>query len=146
MWTRRLVVEEGGFKYDSDAYSDDLPYWSFDHGDKPHLVLPYTLSENDMRFVSPANFSNGDEFGNYLKTNLRYAVEEGRAGHPTMMSVGLHCRLSRPGRVAGLADFIEYAQTEFGSDVWICTREQIADHWYENHYPAKRHISVVDEA
>lgn len=135
------MVEEGGFKYDSDSYADDLPYWSFEFGDRPHLIIPYTLSENDMRFVSPANFATGDEFASYLKANLRYAVEEGRAGHPTMMSVGLHCRLSRPGRVAGLADFISYAKTVFADDVWICTREQIADHWYENHYPTKKHKS-----
>jgi allantoinase len=94
-----------------------------------------------MKFVSSAGFSTGDEFATYLKANLRYAVEEGRAGHPSMMSVGLHCRLSRPGRVAGLADFISYVKTEFGSDVWICTREQIADYWYENHSPTKKHKS-----
>jgi len=140
--TRNLVIEEGGFRYDSDSYADDLPYWTYANGDgnnnekKPHLVIPYTLSENDMCFVRPANFPTGTEFGNYLKDNLRYAVEEGRDGRPTMMSVGLHCRLSRPGRVAGLADFIDYAKTQFGKDVWICTREQIANHWYQYHYPS----------
>jgi len=133
--TRKLVVEEGGFKYDCDSYADDLPYWTHEYGGKPHLIIPYTLSENDMRFVSPANFATGAEFCTYLKDNLRYSVQEGREGHPTMMSVGLHCRLSRPGRVAGLAEFIEYAKSEFGNDVWICTREQIADHWYKNHLP-----------
>ena len=139
--TRRLVVAEGGFKYDCDSYADDLPYWTdVDGSDEPHLVVPYTLSENDMCFVRPANFPTGDDFGKYLKDNLRYAVEESRDGHPTMMSVGLHCRLSRPGRVAGLADFIQYAKTEFGDDVWICTREQIADHWFMNHYPSKGDI------
>jgi len=150
--TRNLVLEEGGFKYDSDSYADDLPYWVRRPGDNTkadatdaapgskekryHLVVPYTLSENDMCFVRSANFPSGREFGAYLKDNLRYAVEEARQyGHSTMMSVGLHCRLSKPGRVAHLAEFIEYAKTEFGSDVWICTREQIADHWYEHHYP-----------
>ena len=69
--TRKLVVEEGGFKYDSDSYADDLPYWTLEYGEKPHLILPYTLSENDMRFVSSANFATGDDFCKYLKANLR---------------------------------------------------------------------------
>jgi peptidoglycan/xylan/chitin deacetylase (PgdA/CDA1 family) len=126
-------VKEGGFRYDCDSYADDLPYWNTDYG-KPHLVIPYTLSENDMCFVRPANFPTGQLFGDYLKDNLRYAVKEGRKGHPTMMSVGLHCRLSRPGRVAGLEDFLNYAKS-LGDEVWFCTREQIADHWYKHHYP-----------
>jgi len=134
--TRKLVVAEGGFKYDCDSYADDLPYWIRVEGtNKPHLIIPYTLSENDMCFVRAANFPTGEDFGKYLKDSLQYAVEEGRRGHKTMMSVGLHCRLSRPGRVAGLADFIEFAKSQFGSDVWFCTREQIADHWSKNHYP-----------
>lgn len=131
--TRQFVIEHGGFKYDSDSYSDDLPYWNYDYA-KPHLVIPYTLSENDMRFVNPANFATGTEFSTYLKDNLRYAVEEGQQGHPIMMSIGLHCRLSRPGRVAGLAEFMEYAKS-FGKDVWFCTREQVADFWIEHHPP-----------
>lgn len=126
-------MEEGGFKYDSDSYADDLPYWSFEHGSKPHLIIPYTLSENDMRFVSPANFANGQAFASYLKDSLQFAVEEGRKGYPTMMSVGLHCRLSRPGRVAGLEEFIDYAKS-LGDAVWITTREEIADFWTANHY------------
>lgn len=69
--TRKLVVEEGGFKYDSDSYADDLPYWTLEFGEKPHLIIPYTLSENDMRFVSPSNFVTGDDFCKYLKENLR---------------------------------------------------------------------------
>lgn len=69
--TRKLVVEEGGFKYDSDSYADDLPYWTLDHGDEPHLVIPYTLCENDMRFVSPSNFSSGADFCQYLKDTLK---------------------------------------------------------------------------
>ena len=135
--TRRLVVEEGGFKYDSDSYADDLPYWTLEYEDKPHLIIPYILSENDMRFTSPSNFATGSEFAKYLKENLAALVEEGRAGSPKMMSVGLHCRLMRPGRAAGLAEFIDYAKS-FRKDVWICTREEIADFWYENHYPLGR--------
>jgi allantoinase len=72
--TRRLVINEGGFKYDSDSYADDIPYWTLDYGnnEKPHLIIPYTLSENDMRFTSPSNFSNGADFGQYLKDTLKY--------------------------------------------------------------------------
>lgn len=133
MNTRQLVVEEGGFKYDSDSYADDLPYWTLDYGDKPHLIIPYTLSENDMRFVSPSNFSTGLDFCQYLKDTLKYLVAEAKAGSPKMMTIGLHCRLARPGRVAGIADFIDYAHKHY--NVWFCTREQIADFWIENHYP-----------
>lgn len=133
--TRKLVVEEGGFLYDSDSYADDLPYWSSAHGDKPHLIIPYTLSENDMRFAIPNGFSHGGEFATYLKDSLRYLVEEGRRGTPKMMSVGLHCRLvGRPGRAAGLDDFLTFAQS-FGDEVWICRRDEIAKHWYKHHYP-----------
>mmetsp|Transcript_35738 Transcript_35738/g.76337 ORF Transcript_35738/g.76337 Transcript_35738/m.76337 type:complete len:337 (+) Transcript_35738:58-1068(+) len=133
--TRKLVVEEGGFLYDSDSYADDLPYWTREHGDRPHLVVPYTLSENDMRFASPNGFSNAGEFYGYLKDSLDYLAEEGRRGSPKMMSVGLHCRLvGRPGRAKGLEDFLDYAKS-LGSDVWICRRDEIASHWYQNHYP-----------
>ena len=135
--TRRLVVEEGGFLYDSDSYSDDLPYWNLEYG-KPHLVIPYTLSENDMRFAIPNGWTHGREFSQYLKDHLDYLLEEGREGHKTMMSVGLHCRLvGRAGRAAGLAEFLDYAKS-FGNEVWICRREEIAGHWYEHHSPAKK--------
>lgn len=138
--TRRLVMEEGGFLYDSDAYDDDLPHWTTSHGGggggkKPHLIVPYTLSENDMRFAIPNGFSHGGEFATYLKDSLKYLVEEGRRGKPKMMSVGLHCRLvGRPGRAAGLEEFLDYAKS-FGDEVWICRRDEIARHWYRNHYP-----------
>lgn len=136
--TRDLLMEHGGFKYDSDSYADDLPYWhkytDQDGDDKFHLIVPYTLSENDMRFVAPNNLAGGSDFCQYLKENLNYLIEEGKAGSPKMMSVGLHCRLARPGRVAGLAEFIDYVQS-LRSDVWICTREQIADFWHVHYYP-----------
>lgn len=137
--TRKLVVEEGGFLYDSDSYADDLPYWTFDQGaddSKPHLVIPYTLSENDMRFAIPNGFSHGGEFFKFLKDSVDFLLEEGRAGAPKMMSVGLHCRLAgRPGRAAGLAEFLDYVKSK--EDIWICTREEIAHHWYEHHQPTK---------
>eukprot|EP01082_Thalassiosira_pseudonana_P006443 g5872.t1.1.5e174189 g5872 g5872.t1 contig20:339527-340405(+) len=133
--TRKYVVEEGGFLYDSDSYADDLPYWSTEHGDKPHLIIPYSLSENDMRFAVPNGFSHAGEFSTFLKDSLSYLVEEGKRGSPKMMSVGLHCRLvGRPGRAKGLEDFIDFAKS-FGDDVWICRRDEIALHWYKNHYP-----------
>mmetsp|Transcript_28757 Transcript_28757/g.77867 ORF Transcript_28757/g.77867 Transcript_28757/m.77867 type:complete len:418 (-) Transcript_28757:2008-3261(-) len=134
--TRRLAVEEGGFLYDSDAYNDDLPYWTFEHSDngEPHLVIPYTLVENDMLYTAPNGWSQPDDFLRHLKRTLDYLVLEGRNGQPKMMSVGLHCRLSRPGRVAALAEFVDYAKS-YGREVWITTRESIANHWYENHLP-----------
>jgi len=133
--TRRLVMEEGGFLYDSDAYDDDLPYWTTTPEGQPHLVIPYTLSENDMKFASPNGFSHGKEFSTYLKDNLTYLLEEGRNGSPKMMSVGLHCRLvGRPGRAKGLEEFLEFVES-LGDDVWVTTRAEIAKHWYKHHYP-----------
>lgn len=135
--TRRLVVEEGGFLYDSDSYADDLPYWNTDYG-KPHLIIPYTLSENDMRFASPNGFSHGGEFFQFLKDSLDYLIQEGKrspSSSPKMMNIGLHCRLvGRPGRAAGLERFLKYVKT-LGDDVWICRRDEIARYWYKNHYP-----------
>lgn len=128
------MIVEAGFKYDSDSYADDLPYWTLDYGEYPHLIIPYTLSENDMRFTAPNAFASGGDFCKYLKDHLRFLMEEGRAGYPKMMSVGLHCRLARPGRVAGLADFLDFVKS-YGKDVWVCTREEIADFWKENHFP-----------
>jgi peptidoglycan/xylan/chitin deacetylase (PgdA/CDA1 family) len=132
--TRRLCVEEGGFLYDSDSYADDLPYWNTEHG-RPHLVVPYTLSENDMRFATPNGFSNGREFGQHLIDSLDYLVAEGKRGQSSMMSVGLHCRLAgRPGRAAGLEAFLEHAKS-LGDLVWVCRRDAIARHWYASHWP-----------
>jgi hypothetical protein len=112
-----------------------LPYWNLESG-KPHLIVPYTLSENDMRFATPNGFSHGDEFFHFLRDSLDYLVQEGKDGAPKMMSVGLHCRLvGHPGRAAGLAKFFDHV-AKHKSDVWVCTREEIARHWYTNHYPA----------
>ncbi len=127
--TRRLVVEEGGFLYDADDYSDDLPFWDHQHG-TPHLVIPYTLDVNDMRFATPQGFNTGDQFFSYLKDTFDLLYSEGKET-PKMMSVGLHCRLAgRPGRAASVARFLEYV-TSF-DNVWLCRRIDIANHWIEN--------------
>ncbi|CAI5737008.1 unnamed protein product [Hyaloperonospora brassicae] len=131
--TRQLVVDEGGFLYDADAYNDDLPYWDTRCG-RPHLVIPYALDTNDMKFVSAQGFNAGDQFFTYLKDAFDVLLQEGRAGQPKMMSVGLHCRVvGRPGRIAALLRFLDYVLSF--PDVWICTREDIARHWYATHYP-----------
>ncbi len=130
MNTRDLVIEEGGFLYDADDYSDDLPKWDLS-GDKPHLVVPYTLDANDMRFASAQGFNSGDQFFTYLKDNFDVLYEEG-ASTPKMMSVGLHCRLvGRPARAAALKRFLDYIQQH--DDVWVCRRADIARHWHQNH-------------
>jgi len=131
--TRRLVVEAGGFLYDADDYSDDLPHWNFDFG-SPHLVVPYTLDVNDMRFASPQGFNSGEQFYQYLKDSFDVLYAEGKTT-PRMMSVGLHCRLAgRPGRFAALERFLRYARNF--EDVWFCRRIDIARHWHEQHPPA----------
>ena len=129
--TRRLVMEEGGFLYDSDTYDDDLPYWNEDSkSNNRHLIIPYTLDVNDMRFASPQGFNSGDQFFNYLKDTFDALYLEGET-HPKMMSVGMHARiLGRPGRIMAMRRFLEYVKTF--DDVWLCTRREIADHWYEN--------------
>jgi allantoinase len=128
--TRRLVVEEGGFLYDSDAYNDDLPFWDVVEG-KPHLVIPYTLDNNDMKYSVAPGFNCGNDFFTYLKDAFDVLYQEGETA-PKMMSVGLHCRLvGRPGRIAALARFLDYVQSHSG--VWICRRIDIAKHWLEHH-------------
>lgn len=131
--TRRLVVEEGGFLYDADSYADDLPYWVHDYG-KPHLVIPYTLDNNDMRFATYAGFNAGDQFFTYLRDAFDVLYAEGQDA-PKMMSIGLHCRLvGRPGRTAALARFLDHLQSR--DRVWICRRVDIARHWQQHHFPA----------
>jgi len=130
--TRRLVVEHGGFLYDADSYADDLPYWT-QVGGKAHLVVPYTLDANDMRFAAPQGFNSGDQFHTYLKDSFDVLYAEGGT-QPKMMSVGLHCRIvGRPGRAASLARFLDYVQSH--EDVWVCRRVDIAKHWHEHHPP-----------
>jgi len=136
VWTRSRAHSLGNFLYDSDSYADELPYFtSANETPAHHLVVPYTLAENDMRFVSANAYPSGREFGNYLTDHLAYLLEEARSGSTVgkMMSVGLHCRLvGRAGRAKGLADFLDYAAAQ--PDVWICRRDEIAKHWYENHW------------
>jgi len=130
--TRALVVEEGGFLYDADDYSDELPFWDRMHG-RPQLVIPYTLDANDMRFATAQGFNSGTQFQQYLKDSFDVLYAEG-ADSPRMMSVGLHCRISgRPGRFAALEDFLRYARSH--DDVWFCRRVDIARHWHAEFPP-----------
>lgn len=130
--TRRLVNEYGGFLYDSDSYADDLPYWCEDF-ESPHLVVPYTLDVNDMRFAAPQGFNAGDQFLNYLTDTFDELYAEG-AETPKMMSVGLHCRIAgKPGRAAALRKFLTYISDK--PDVWVCRRIDIARHWHAHHAP-----------
>jgi allantoinase len=141
--TRRLVVEHGGFAYDADNYGDDLPFWqnvaftdaSGAAGVTPHLVVPYTLDTNDMRFAAQQGFNSGTQFYDYLKDAFDVLYAEGDPGglnQPKMLSIGLHCRLAgRPARAAALARFLDYVQ---GHDkVWITRRIDIANHWMSVH-------------
>ena len=128
--TRRLVAENTNVIYDSDSYSDDLPYWE-KINDKQHLIIPYTLDNNDMRFATNQGFNSGEQFFQYLKDSFDCLYKEGET-NPKMMSIGLHCRLiGRPGRIQSLLKFLDYIQ-QF-KDVWICKRNEIAEHWYQNY-------------
>ena len=132
--TLRLVAEEGGFDYCSDSYADDLPYY-VRFGDHDQMVLPYTLDCNDMRFATPQGFNSGDQFEAYLRDSFDALHEEGEAGAPKMLNIGLHCRLiGRPGRVQSLKRFLDYVRSKDG--VWFATRAEIAAHWRKAHPPA----------
>ena len=128
--TRDLVMEDGGFLYDSDSYSDDLPFWE-SRNKKKQLIIPYTLDNNDMRFATNQGFNTGDHFYSYLKDSFDALYEEGRT-NPKMMSVGLHCRLiGKPGRIQSLKKFLDYIQKH--EDIWVCKRVDIAKHWIKNY-------------
>ena len=133
--TRRLVVDAGGFEYDSDYYGDDLPFWTevqrTDGETVPHLVVPYTLDTNDMRFASPMGFAQGDDFYTYLRDSFDVLYAEG-AETPRMLSVGMHCRLlGRPGRLRALQRFLDHIEAH--DRVWVCRRIDIARHWKKEH-------------
>ncbi len=138
MNTTKLVMEEGGFAYSSDSYADDLPYWVNGPGPDgtaaPHLILPYTLDSNDMRFATPQGFNTGEQFFTYLKDSFDVLYREGGEGAAKMLNIGLHCRLvGRPGRAAGLERFLDYVLSH--DKVWVTRRIDIADHW-RNVHPA----------
>lgn len=128
-----LVVADGGFLYSSDSYADDLPYWVSGADNAPHLIIPYSLDANDMRFINPQGFTNSEDFFVYLRDCFDVLYGEGERA-AKMMSIGLHCRLAgRPGRVAGLIRFLDYIA---GFDrVWTATRVDIARHWHREHHP-----------
>jgi putative urate catabolism protein len=133
--TRRLVVDHGGFLYDADYYGDDLPFWTrvekSDGTTASHLVVPYTLDCNDMRFATPQGFNTGEHFLAYLKDAFDVLYAEG-AEHPRMMSIGMHCRLlGRPGRFAALQRFLDHVERH--DRVWVCRRADIARHWQARH-------------
>jgi putative urate catabolism protein len=135
--TRRLVVEHGGFEYDADYYGDDLPFWTrvatSDGRSLQHLVVPYTLDANDMRFATPQGFNTADHFFAYLRDAFDVLYAEG-AERPKMMSVGMHCRLlGRPGRLRALQRFLDHVQSH--ERVWVCRRVDIARHWKERFPP-----------
>ena len=126
----KLVLEQEHFLYSSDSYADDLPYW-IEGETKPHLIIPYSLETNDMKFATNQGFNNADHFFTYLKDCFDTLYKEGES-EPKMMSVGLHCRLiGRPARFAALVRFLDYIQSF--EQVWVCKREEIANHWYEFH-------------
>jgi putative urate catabolism protein len=127
--TVRLVMEAGGFLYSCDSYADDLPYWIKGPAG-PHLIIPYSLDANDMRFVNAQGFGGGDQFFSYLKDSFDVLYAEGETS-PKMMSIGLHCRVvGRPGRAASLMRFLDYITKH--ERVWVPTRLQIAQHWHAN--------------
>ncbi|MDQ0393982.1 allantoinase PuuE [Labrys monachus] len=127
--TRRLLMEEGGFLYDSDSYNDELPYYVLAEG-KPQLVVPYTLTNNDVKWGT-ANFGTGEDFFTYLRESFDVLYDEGRTA-PKMMNVGMHMRLlGHPGRASGLMRFLDYVKSK--PDVWVCKRLDLAHHWLENH-------------
>jgi allantoinase len=133
--TRRIVADHGGFLYDSDYYGDDLPFWTTvtrsDGSTAPHLVVPYTLDTNDMRFAMPQGFQNGTAFFEYLRDAFDVLYAEGDE-RPAMMSVGLHCRLiGRPGRFRALQRFLDHVEQH--DRVWVCRRVDIARHWIDRH-------------
>jgi hypothetical protein len=145
MDTRRLLIGEGHIQYDSNSYAEDLPYWItvLEDGktslNKPHLVIPYTLTESDLLYFEDNGYNNGAQFCQHLKSTLKELYDD--ASHTNglkLMTIALHCRFARPGYIQGISDFIDYIHNYYNTsktDVWLCTREQIASYWYQYHYP-----------
>lgn len=132
--TRRLVVEEGGFLYDSDAYNDDLPYWT-GIGGRSHLVIPYAFDTNDSRLQRGADFATGEDFFVYCRDAFDWLYRAGCEGRPRLLNIGLHGRIiGRPGRIGALARLLDHMQRHEG--VWLCNRTSVARHWILNHPPA----------
>jgi putative urate catabolism protein len=128
--TLKAVLDDGGFVYSSDSYADDLPYW-VKGPNGPHVIIPYTLDNNDMRFINPQGFGTSDDFFTYLRDAFDVLYAEGE-DTPKMMSVGLHCRLAgRPGRTAGLVRFLDHIGKH--DRIWVATRLAIARHWQRVH-------------
>ena len=135
MNTVRLTAETRALDWISDTYDDDLPYWR-EYGDHDQLVIPYTLEANDMRFATAPGYITGEQFFSYLKDSFDTLYAEGLAGHAKMFSIGLHNRLiGRPGKVAGLRRFLDYAKSHEG--VWFPRRIEIAEHWRKTHPPKR---------
>jgi peptidoglycan/xylan/chitin deacetylase (PgdA/CDA1 family) len=131
--TRRLVVESGGFLYDSDAYNDDLPYWT-PIGDRTHLVIPHTFDVNDSRLQRGGDFATGEQFFVYCRDAFDWLYRKGAAGEPRMMTISLHGRIiGRPGRIQALARILEHIRRH--DAVWLCNRTAIAQHWITHHAP-----------
>jgi allantoinase len=140
--TRRLLLEHGGYLYDSDYYGDELPFYTpvrlSDGSVRQHLVVPYTLDANDMRFATPQGFNTAEHFFAYLRDSFDVLYAEGDPqglNQPRMMSIGMHCRLlGRPGRMRALQRFLDHVQQH--DAVWICRRVDIANHWRAHHRPS----------
>jgi allantoinase len=133
--TRRLVVETGGFLYDSDAYNDDLPYWTQISG-RPHLVIPHTFDANDSRLQRGGDFSTGEDFFNYCRDAFDWLYRKGVQGQPRMMTISLHGRIiGRPGRIGALARTLDHIRRH--DSVWLCNRAAVAQHWNAHHAPRR---------
>ncbi len=132
--TRRLVVESGGFLYDSDAYNDDLPYWTR-VGGRPHLVIPHTFDANDSRLQRGGDFATAEDFFVYCRDAFDWLYRKGAQGQPRMMTISLHGRIiGRPGRIQALERILEHVRRHDG--VWLCNRAGIARHWIAHHAPS----------
>ena len=131
--SRELYYEHDCLIYDADSYADDLPYWLHKPDGSPHLVIPYTLDVNDMRFATNQGFNSSEQFYTYMRDSFDVLYQEGEH-YPKMLSIGLHCRLvGRPGRFAALQRFVDYISAF--DRVWLCRRIDIAEHWYKHYLP-----------